>query len=226
MPRDEYDDRTFLEKYGIAVAFVAVLLIACLLGAGFYWFNGKIPPPKKPEEIAVHLLPPPPMPPPPPPPPPPKTPPPPQQKMVEMKPQDKTPPKPTPSAPPSAPGPKASGPPSDDGIGGGGGGGGDGVGGVGGSVFGYYASQVGDQIRVALTQNGKTRDAGFRTRVRIWFDNTGRVTRSKLNPSTGDPALDSAITNEVLNGMQLPTPPTGMPTPITMNLIASRPQAN
>jgi TonB family protein len=222
---DPYDDRTFLEKYGLAVLAAVIVLVGGGLGIGFY-FYGKIPPPKKPDEIMVKLLPPPPLPPPPPPPPPPKTPPPPkEQKMVELKPQDKTPPKPSPSpAPPGPPGPKASGPPADDGIGGGPGGpGGDGVGGDGGSVFGYYANQVGDQVRDALGRNAKTRVASFHVKVRIWFDTTGRITRSKLTPSTGDPSVDSAIQDQVLATLQLSPPPQGMPTPIVMNLNETRP---
>ncbi len=225
MSADPYDDRTFLEKYGIAVLVVVILLIGGGIGAGFYFFNGKIPPPKKPEEIMVKLLPPP-LPPPPPPPPPPKIPPPPEQKMVEMKPQDKTPPKPEAKviAPPGPPGPKANGPPSDDGIGGAGGPGGDGIGGDGGgSVFGYYASQVGDQVRAALGRNAKTRMASFHVKVRIWFDTTGRITRTKLSTSTGDAAVDSAIKDEVLASLQLAPPPQGMPPSITMNLNETRP---
>jgi TonB family protein len=225
MPSDPYDDRTFMEKYGLAVLFAVILLLGGGIAIGCYFFNGKIPPPKKPEEIMVHLLPPP-LPPPPPPPPPPKVPPPPQQpKMVELKPQDKTPPKPEAhnNTPPGPPGPKASGPPSDDGIGGGGGGGGDGIDGEGGSVFGFYASQVGDQVRAALGRNAKTRNASFHVKVRIWFDTTGRITRAKLNSSTGDPAVDSAIKDEVLSTLQLAPPPQGMPPTIAMNLNEVRP---
>jgi protein TonB len=223
--RDPYDDRTFLEKYGMGLVVVFIIVLFFAVGAGFYFFHGKIPPPRKQEEIMVKLLPPP-LPPPPPPPPPPKIPPPPQQKLVEVKPQDKTPPKPEAKndKPPGPPGPKVSGQPSDDGIGGGGGnGGGDGVGGDGGSVFGYYANQVGDRIRAELARNSKTKDASFHVKVRVWFDGAGRVTRSALSGSTGDPAVDSAIKDEVLAGLQLPPPPQGMPTPIVMNFNAVRP---
>ena len=41
--------------------------------------------------------------------------------------------------------------------------------------------------------------------------------------STGDPSLDSAIRDEVLNGLQLQPPPLGMPIPITLRLAARRP---
>jgi hypothetical protein len=40
---DPYDDRSFLEKYGVAMAIVLVLLIGAGCGLGFYLFNGKIP---------------------------------------------------------------------------------------------------------------------------------------------------------------------------------------
>ena len=146
--------------------------------------------------------------------------------MVEIKPQDKNPPKLTAhnDKPPGPPGPKASGPPSDDGIGGNNGTGGDGIGGDdGGSVFGYYANQVGDQVRAALGRNAKTRTASFHVEVRIWFDTTGRITRTKLDDSTGDPAIDSAIRDEVLASLQLAPPPQGMPRPITMKLNETRP---
>ena len=44
--RDPYDDRTFLEKYGVAVLFLVLVLVAVAVVLGFYFFNGKIPPPK------------------------------------------------------------------------------------------------------------------------------------------------------------------------------------
>jgi TonB family protein len=226
MPRDDYDDRTFMEKYGTAVLAVIIVLIGAGVGLGFYFFKGKVPPPHKPDEIAVHLLPPPPLPPPPPPPPPPKTPPPPkEQKMVELKPQDKTPPKENKApSPPSAPGPKASGPPSDEGIGGGGGSGGDGIGGDGGgSVFGYYASQVGDQVRTMLSSNPKTSKASFKVRIHVWADTSGRITRVTVGHSDDDPSIDAAIRTDVLIGQMVPPPPQGMPMPIVMSIDGKRP---
>ena len=226
MPRNDYDDRTFLEKYGLAVLAGILVLFAVVVGLGLYFFKGKIPPPHKPDEIAVHLLPPPPLPPPPPPPPPPKTPPPPkEQKMVELKPKDQQPPKENKApSPPSAPGPKASGPPSDDGIGGGGGNGsGDGIGGDGGTVFGYYASQVGDQVRSVLSSNPKTSKASFKVRIHIWADSTGRITRVSLSRSDDDPSVDAAIKGDVLIGQMVPPPPQGMPMPIVMSLDGKRP---
>ena len=224
MLQNDYDDRTFLEKYGMAVLGGILVLVAVAVALGFYFLKGKVPPPHKPDEIAVHLLPPPPLPPPPPPPPPPKTPPPPkEQKMVELKPKDQQPPKPTPSPSPAAPGPKASGPPSDEGIGGGGGGGNGDIGGDGGTVFGYYAGQVGDQVRSVLSSNPKTSKASFKVRIHIWADSTGRITRVSLSRSDDDPSVDAAIKGDVLIGQMVPPPPQGMPMPIVMSLDGKRP---
>ena len=224
MLQNDYDDRTFLEKHGMAVLGGILVLVAVAVALGFYFLKGKVPPPHKPDEIAVHLLPPPPLPPPPPPPPPPKTPPPPkEQKMVELKPKDQQPPKPTPSPAPAAPGPKASGPPSDEGIGGGGGGGNGDIGGDGGTVFGYYAGQVGDQVRSVLSSNPKTSKASFKVRIHIWADSTGRITRVSLSRSDDDPSVDAAIKGDVLIGQMVPPPPQGMPMPIVMSLDGKRP---
>ncbi len=226
MSTDPYDDdKSFMEKYGLALGGGVFVLLAILVCLGFYFFHGKIPPPKKPEEIMVKLLPPPPMPPPPPPPPPKITPP--EQKMVEQPKVSKPEPKPEAKVdkPPGPPGPKASGPPSDDGIGGAGGGGGNGgIGGGGGSKYGWYASQVQARIADALRQNSKTRDVTLRIKVRIWSDASGRITRAELSGSSGDPNVDKAIKSEVLTGLQLQEPPpSDMPMPIVMMIQEQRP---
>ncbi len=60
--------------------------------------------------------------------------------------------------------------------------------------------------------------------ARIWLDATGRITRATLAGSTGDPATDTAIRQEILTGLQLQAPPPdGMPMPIVMRLKATRP---
>lgn len=93
-----------------------------------------------------------------------------------------------------------------------------------GSRFGSYAGQVQARIEEALRANSKTRDANMSVKVRIWPDSSGRVTRAQLAGSSGDPAVDAAIQNEVLNGLQLrEPPPPGMPTPILLRLTARRP---
>ena len=60
--------------------------------------------------------------------------------------------------------------------------------------------------------------------VRVWADATGRITRVSLADSTGDPALDNTLKNELLADMTLDEPPpAGMPMPIVMRFNAKRP---
>jgi outer membrane biosynthesis protein TonB len=128
-----------------------------------------------------------------------------------------------PAKPPSPPGPPATGPASDFGLAGGGGGGG-GIGGGGGSKYGWYASEVVSRVTSALQDNEKTRDARLKMRVRIWSDANGRIARVELSGSSGDPAVDAAIKNEVLTGLQLQEPPPAdMPMPIVMQIDEQRP---
>ena len=106
----------------------------------------------------------------------------------------------------------------------------DGNGGIGGAgnysggKWGWYASEVQVRIAEALRQNTHTKNASLRVEVRIWPDSTGRVVRAQLVDSTGDEAVDNAIKNEILTGLQLQeAPPQGMPTPIVLRLTARRP---
>ena len=94
-----------------------------------------------------------------------------------------------------------------------------------GSRWGWYAGQVQNSISQALRNNQQTKYAEYRVEARIWADKTGRVTRARLGQSTGNSALDNAITNEVLAGLILPEPPPdGMPMPIVLRLSARPPK--
>jgi hypothetical protein len=88
--------------------------------------------------------------------------------------------------------------------------------------FGRYAAQVQSGIKEALLQNNKTSTASISgVVIRIWIDKTARVTRAQLVDTTGNPSLDSAITNDVLTGLQLKeAPPSDMPMPIVLRLTA------
>jgi outer membrane biosynthesis protein TonB len=87
-----------------------------------------------------------------------------------------------------------------------------------------YAGEVKSRIQQALEGNARTRKAGMMIEVRVWPDVTGRITRAKLNNSTGDSALDALIRDEILTGIQMSEPPPeGMPTPIIMRITARRP---
>ncbi|RYI12699.1 MAG: hypothetical protein EON48_13020 [Acetobacteraceae bacterium] len=152
--------------------------------------------------------------------------------MVEQEPvaEDEPPPE---DAPPEAP-------PSEDlgtGITGGNGpdmglsagGGGGRIGGssrrVSGSKYGWYAAKVQSSIADALRRNPSTRKASFSgLQVRVWPDSSGRITRVQLVGSSGNPAVDQAIRNDVLNGLQLSqAPPADMPTPIVLRIKALKP---
>jgi outer membrane biosynthesis protein TonB len=95
------------------------------------------------------------------------------------------------------------------------------------SRWGWYASEVQSAISQALQSNQNTRIADFRVVVKIWSDRTGRITRAHIAGSTGNAALDDAITNEVLAGLVLrEPPPDGMPMPIVLRLTARQSQAS
>ncbi len=87
-----------------------------------------------------------------------------------------------------------------------------------------YAGQVQMRIADALRKNRRTRNANAHIDVRIWPDSLGRITRAQLASSTGDAAVDAAIKDEVLTGLQLQEPPpAGMPMPIVLRVTARRP---
>jgi len=180
----------------------------------------------KPDMISITLPPPP-----PPPPPPPKDPPPEPETVKEEKFTPEQPPEPEPQAAPE-PAPlgtniEGNGP---DAFGLSKGGGNGMIGGTGtgkggkGSKYGAFAGQVQSKVVQSLRNHKKTKSATLNVKVRVWVDSTGRVTRSTLEGSTGDPATDAAITQEILTGLQLQgAPPEGMPMPIVMRLQATRP---
>jgi hypothetical protein len=92
------------------------------------------------------------------------------------------------------------------------------------SRWGWYAGLVQNQVAEALRQHNKTKNADLRIRLRIWPDASGRIERVVLGDSSGDPAIDEAIKNEVLSGLRLSeAPPSGMPLPIVLRVTARRP---
>ena len=93
--------------------------------------------------------------------------------------------------------------------------------GGGGSKFGNYAAQVQNSISAAVRRNSKTKSSNMTVTAKIWADETGRVTRATVSGSSGDPAVDAALRNEVLTGLQLQSPPpAGMKMPINLRLTA------
>ncbi len=229
------DEPGFFEKFRTPVIVVGLLAVAV---AVYFAFFSKAEKPKKKSAAVtmVNIMPPP----PPPPPTPPPTPPPPQPEqqkvedkredfVEEAKPEDAPPPESAPEE--AAPlGSNIQGEGADSfglrGKGGSGmiGGIGSGKGGGGGTKFGWYAGQVQSRVVEALGKHRRTRSASLSVKVRIWADNTGRITRATLEGTSGDPAIDRAIQSEILNGLQLQEPPPeDMPMPIVMRITAKRP---
>ena len=178
-------------------------------------------------EVIVTVLPPPlPLPPPPPvTPPPPK-----EQEMVEQKPIAIEEPEPAPIEAPQndALSTNITGNGPDMGLRAGTGGSGGNRNQIGGGRRGgkwdHYAISVQNTIAETLRRHANVRHASFSLKVRVWADPNGRITRASLMGSSGDPAVDQAIRNQVLNGLQLPEPPPAdMPMPINMRLSARNP---
>ena len=87
-----------------------------------------------------------------------------------------------------------------------------------------FSGQVAKSIEDALRRNPASKNAaGIAPVVRVWVDSGGRITRVKLDASTGNTALDGAI-NEGLVGIQCPgVTPEDMPQPIRMKVSLRRP---
>ncbi len=212
---------------------IGILLAVVLLGGivSFMTNGGKS---KKPaarkSEIVQITLPPPPPPPPPPPKiePPKQEEPPKEEEMVEQEPvpDDEPPPEDSPPETPSedlSTGIAGNGP--NMGLSSGNGNGK--IGGTGrkggGSKYGWYAAKVQSSIAEALRRHPSTRNAKMVLQVRVWPDSNGRITRAQLVGSSGNPAVDQAIKNQILTGLQLPqAPPADMPVPIVLRITASK----
>jgi len=224
-PQDEEEEPGFLKRHAVKLGIATVVIAGAV-----YAFSGPSKPhtasaPRKAAvPVNVEIAPPP----PPPPPPPPKVEPPKEQPKEEMEEQtavvDEAPPEDAPAD--DTPAVTSNGPTGNDNFGlskgkpGGGNGGGRKVGGSG-SKYGYYAGQVQSTISSAIKRNSKTKSSTMTITARIWADETGRVTRATLNGSSGDPAVDAALRDEVLTGLQLQSPPPeGMKMPINLRLTA------
>jgi outer membrane biosynthesis protein TonB len=144
-----------------------------------------------------------------------------EPKLEEPKPNDEPPPLP-------ATGIQGDGPPDGFGLSGTGStgtGNGRGLGGSGrpSSRWGWYAAKVQTAVRDTISRYPRTREAVVNQQVRLWPDASGRISRAHLVGSTGDPALDTAIT-DALTGLQLSEPPpSDMPAPILLRLSSRRP---
>lgn len=77
-----------------------------------------------------------------------------------------------------------------------------------------YAMSVGLAIQSALQHNKYVHDSQYQTQIIVWLSPRGAVRQSSLVASTGNPALDSAITKTVQNVSVGSSPPSGLPQPV------------
>jgi TonB family protein len=190
----------------VALAAVAILVI----GVGLYFFIQSIQglkpaPPPRIQEISVVQPPPP-----PPPPPPPEEPPPPPEPEVqepepEPEPEEKAP-EPEPEAPPAPDlGVDAEGGVGSDGFGLVGRKGGRGlIGGTGtGTLAGWYTGVLQRDLQAFLEGQEGLRRKQYSVVVRLWLAEDGRVERSKLDSSSGDPNIDASIEKALNSGFRV-----------------------
>jgi outer membrane biosynthesis protein TonB len=86
-----------------------------------------------------------------------------------------------------------------------------------------YAGRVRSRLVQALESHPKTRTAEMSIVVKVWLDETGRITRARLDGATADSGRDAAIRDEILVGLQIAEPPPpGMPMPINMRVTARK----
>jgi protein TonB len=95
-----------------------------------------------------------------------------------------------------------------------------GGGGGGGLAYQSYGRTVSTDVQAALRRDDKLRFAKFAAELRIWLDEAGRVTRVQLASSSGDAAVDAAVTR-ALSGLSMhEPPPKDMPQPIRLRTKA------
>jgi protein TonB len=91
------------------------------------------------------------------------------------------------------------------------------------TVWTKYANGATSRIADAMRRHNRLKHSSMSIRASVWIDSTGRIIRAETQ-STGDAALDAALRNDILNGMQLSgPPPEGMKMPVNLKLNARRP---
>ena len=97
------------------------------------------------------------------------------------------------------------------------------IGGRGGSALKWYLSNVKKNVESAARNSKKLRTANLGGTLRLWLDDTGRVTRATLSGASGDAEAQTALTDE-LKGLTLAdAPPKEIEMPIIMRFSASKP---
>ncbi len=219
----EDDEPGFLRRNLVMIA-----LISALLGGGAYaathFKPSKSSAKKKMDMVMVTPIAPPPPSPPPPPPPKEEPPPPEEKEEEEMAPEEEPPPdaqdKPVdkPADEPLGTAITGNGPGDGLGIGGGSGGRG-GIGGTGGKAYserGRWQGKFARSIQDILSSHPDLKFAKGSVPIRVWLDDSGRVTSVVLNGTTGNAAYDDTLKSRALVGQVLEPAPPGTPMPVIL----------
>lgn len=84
-------------------------------------------------------------------------------------------------------------------------------------AYADYADNVLGNLRRAL-QTGELAARGrYEITVKIWLDSSGRIARSEVQKSTGDPELDALVLRQLATVVTLP-PPENLPQPLRFQL--------
>lgn len=90
------------------------------------------------------------------------------------------------------------------------------------AVIEHYAGRIQAPIEQALCQLRDGRPGTYRLALQIWIASSGDVERTKLLSTTDNRRRDDDI-RRTLDSLSLEPPPPGMPQPITLLLLPTRP---
>lgn len=85
----------------------------------------------------------------------------------------------------------------------------------------HFAGRVQAGLERALCGSALTRPGKYRLAMQLWLDASGRVTRTRLLGSTGNPARDTRV-EQLVGGVTIDGVPPGMSEPLTV-LLTPRP---
>jgi hypothetical protein len=88
--------------------------------------------------------------------------------------------------------------------------------------FRRYSSIVEADVRKIFDRNAKTLSGSYKVGVGLWVDASGAVLRSEIFRSTGDQDRDAAISQTLSQLAIGQAPPTGMPQPVKIVIVAHR----
>jgi hypothetical protein len=83
-----------------------------------------------------------------------------------------------------------------------------------------YVGVVQADIQAALRRNAETRSGNYSIGVRLWLDPAGNIRRSNIFRSSGNQQRDVAISRVLQDVTISKAPPTNMPQPVTILIIA------